>query len=134
MARPGMPPPTGLNGMPLPPGMLRPRMPMPPPGPYPGGPGRMLPPGMVPPPIRPHHHHPVRRRPESEYMDADEIETILRIQWKSLHNGPTYVEDYYFQACSRPTFTVLCRPDASAQYREHCAAHRAGAFSGSYHV
>ena len=40
----------------------------------------------------------MRRRPESEYMDADEIETILRIQWKSLHNGPAYVEDYYYQA------------------------------------
>ena len=43
----------------------------------------------------------IRRRPESEYMDADEIETILRIQWKSLHNGPAYIEDYYYQVGGR---------------------------------
>jgi DNA topoisomerase 2-associated protein PAT1 len=39
----------------------------------------------------------LRRRPESEYMSADEIESILRIQWRTLHNGPPYLEDYYYQ-------------------------------------
>lgn len=32
-------------------------------------------------------------------MDADEIDSILRIQWRSLHNGPSYVEDFYYQVC-----------------------------------
>ena len=34
---------------------------------------------------------------ESKYMGRDEIDSILRIQWRSLHNGPPYQEDYYFQ-------------------------------------
>lgn len=84
----GMRPPNphpGMNGHPGGPGLMRPHMPQPPQGPQP--------PMRTPPPAG-----PMRRRPESEYMDADEIETILRIQWKSLHNGPAYVEDYYYQA------------------------------------
>lgn len=40
----------------------------------------------------------MRQRFQSKYMDADEIDSILRIQWRSLHSGPPYVEDYYFQA------------------------------------
>ncbi len=32
----------------------------------------------------------------SKYMDWGEIDQILRIQWKSLHGGPPYVEDYYY--------------------------------------
>lgn len=50
----------------------------------------------------------IRRRPESEYMDADEIETILRIQWKSLHNGPAYIEDYYYQVGGRVLAAGIC--------------------------
>lgn len=30
-------------------------------------------------------------------MSTDEIEQILRIQWKSLHSGVPYHEDYYYQ-------------------------------------
>lgn len=37
-----------------------------------------------------------RRRMASKYMDADEIDSILRIQWKSLHSGSPYLEDYYY--------------------------------------
>ena len=33
----------------------------------------------------------------SKYMEPEEIDTILRIQWKSLHNGAPYQEDYYYQ-------------------------------------
>jgi len=29
-------------------------------------------------------------------MDPEEIDSILRIQWKSLHSGSPYVEDYYY--------------------------------------
>lgn len=32
----------------------------------------------------------------SQYMDAEEIDSILRIQWKSLHSGSPYAEDYYY--------------------------------------
>ncbi len=34
----------------------------------------------------------------SKYMDHEEIEGILRLQWKPLHMGAPYVEDYYYQA------------------------------------
>ena len=34
----------------------------------------------------------------SKHMDAEEIESILRIQWKSLHSGSPYQEDFYYQA------------------------------------
>lgn len=36
----------------------------------------------------------------SRYMDADEIDSILRLQWKSLHGSSPYQEDYYFQVLS----------------------------------
>lgn len=39
-----------------------------------------------------------RRMYGSKHMDADEIESILRIQWKSLHSGSPYQEDFYYQA------------------------------------
>ena len=44
-------------------------------------------------------HTPLQRRRlmGSKYMDAEEIESILRIQWKSLHSGAPYLEDYYYQ-------------------------------------
>ena len=32
----------------------------------------------------------------SQYMDPEEIDSILRIQWKSLHTASPYVEDYYY--------------------------------------
>lgn len=35
----------------------------------------------------------------SKHMAAEEIEQILRIQWKSLHSGSPYHEDYYYQVC-----------------------------------
>lgn len=44
------------------------------------------------------HHQPFRNRLAngSYYMDPEEIDSILRIQWKSLHSGSPYVEDYYY--------------------------------------
>lgn len=44
------------------------------------------------------HHQPFRNRlaTGSHYMDPEEIDSILRIQWKSLHSGSPYVEDYYY--------------------------------------
>ncbi|KAK9831530.1 hypothetical protein WJX81_006306 [Elliptochloris bilobata] len=39
-----------------------------------------------------------RRMYGSWHMDAEEIESILRIQWKSLHSGSPYQEDFYYQA------------------------------------
>jgi hypothetical protein len=60
--------------------------------------------------FRPHFHAPgTHFRPPtmqmgphfhwggSKHMDAEEIDSILRIQWKSLHNGSVYQEDYYYQ-------------------------------------
>lgn len=32
----------------------------------------------------------------SQWMDPDEIESILRIQWRSVHIGQPYLEDYYW--------------------------------------
>ncbi len=99
---PGFLPHPGMNGMgphlpPPPSGPMRP-WPMPP---MPAGLRPGMPPPM-PPPLPPQqqlnvHVNNLRRRPESEYMGADEIDSILRIQWKSLHNGPPYLEDYYYQ-------------------------------------
>ena len=49
-------------------------------------------------------------------MDADEIDSILRIQWRSLHNGPSYVEDFYYQVHGGAMLTPqgwsreCCRP------------------------
>ena len=31
-------------------------------------------------------------------MARDEIESILHMQWRPLHQGPAYIEDYYYQA------------------------------------
>ncbi|KAK9814288.1 hypothetical protein WJX72_003466 [[Myrmecia] bisecta] len=45
------------------------------------------------------HMMPGRRRVyHSKHMDAEEIDSILRIQWKSLHSGLPYIEDYYYMA------------------------------------
>ena len=101
---PGFLPHPGMNGFGPPPGGPRPWMPALPAGiQFAGGPqqpGTGPPP--VPPPMPPQQHanlNHMRRRPESEYMSADEIESILRIQWRTLHNGPPYLEDYYYQVC-----------------------------------
>lgn len=48
---------------------------------------------------------------ESKYMGRDEIDSILRIQWRSLHNGPPYQEDYYFQVRAPPAPVPLQRPN-----------------------
>ena len=44
------------------------------------------------------YNQPYRNRlaTGSYYMDPEEIDSILRIQWKSLHSGSPYVEDYYY--------------------------------------
>lgn len=40
----------------------------------------------------------VRRRLQgSQHMSPEEIESILRLQWKSLHGASPYHEDYYYQ-------------------------------------
>ena len=84
------------------PHLLQPQLPYPPHGRFPQPPLGM--PWAMGPQMRaPAPASAMRRRFESEYMDADEIETILRIQWKSVHNGPAYVEDYYFQVLMRGT-------------------------------
>ena len=41
---------------------------------------------------------PMRRGHSSRYMSKGEIESILYMQWKPLHLGAPYMEDYYFQA------------------------------------
>ena len=33
-------------------------------------------------------------------MSPEEIESILRLQWKSLQGHSPYHEDYYFQVCA----------------------------------
>ena len=50
----------------------------------------------------------------SKHMAAEEIEQILRIQWKSLHSGSPYHEDYYYQVGRRALFPVL-EPASKAQ-------------------
>lgn len=40
----------------------------------------------------------MRRRYASQCMGQDEIESILHMQWRPLHQGAPYVEDYYYQA------------------------------------
>ena len=51
----------------------------------------------------PDSHQPFRNRlaTGSHYMDPEEIDSILRIQWKSLHGGSPYVEDYYYRSVGR---------------------------------
>ena len=39
---------------------------------------------------------PRNRLQSSKMMEWAEIDQILRIQWKSLHGGPPYIEDYYY--------------------------------------
>ena len=39
-----------------------------------------------------------RRHQGSQCMAHDEIESILHMQWRPLHQGPPYIEDYYYQA------------------------------------
>eukprot|EP00850_Spirogloea_muscicola_P018943 SM000179S03415 [mRNA] locus=s179:199945:203415:- [translate_table: standard] len=41
------------------------------------------------------HGHPQMR---SEYMTADEVDNILRMQWAATHATDPYVDDYYHQA------------------------------------
>jgi len=94
-------------------------------GPYPGGrggppfPGRGAPygggrggPPFQGPPAHFHHpppHHPPpqqqplstvarRRLHGSSAMAPDEVDSILRAQWRAVHGGPPYVEDYLYQA------------------------------------
>lgn len=43
----------------------------------------------------------------SLYMDPEEIDSILRIQWKSLHSGSPYVEDYYYLVSQLGLYTLL---------------------------
>ena len=58
----------------------------------------------------------LRRRYHSRYMDHEEIEHILHMQWRPLHMGDPYLEDYYYQAsrgwCSlvQPPLLVLSSP------------------------
>eukprot|EP00887_Chlorella_sp_A99_P001420 scaffold8.g1420.t1 len=40
----------------------------------------------------------LRRRYGSAYMDHEDIEAILHMQWRPLHQGAPYQEDYYYQA------------------------------------
>jgi DNA topoisomerase 2-associated protein PAT1 len=39
-----------------------------------------------------------RRIHSSQYMDSEEIESILSMQWRSLYQGNPYIEDHYYQA------------------------------------
>ena len=41
---------------------------------------------------------PVRKKFSSRFMSRHEIESILHMQWKPLHLGAPYMEDYYYQA------------------------------------
>lgn len=123
---PGIPPPGPPSGrlpMALGPWATHPRGPMQPVlqggwqplipctvGPRPSGPHSMQPPSAR--PSQPRGPHAFDQQPmhpqvagnngrfhyESKYMSRNEIGTILRIQWRSLHTGPPYQEDYYFQA------------------------------------
>lgn len=53
-----------------------------------------------------------RRAYGSKHMSTDEIEQILRIQWKSLHSGVPYHEDYYYQVILNPC--SACAPSRAA--------------------
>lgn len=69
-------------------------------GPRPAAPfvGNLLPAGPRPPPPPPEDGSALSFRWHgSKFMLPEEIDTILRIQWKSLHNGSPYQEDYYYQ-------------------------------------
>ena len=47
----------------------------------------------------------------SLYMDPEEIDSILRIQWKSLHSGSPYVEDYYYLVSQLGLHTLFRCPN-----------------------
>ena len=64
------------------------------------------------------YNQPFRNRlaTGSYYMDPEEIDSILRIQWKSLHSGSPYVEDYYYLVSHiSHIFTVPCHFDLASQ-------------------
>ena len=44
----------------------------------------------------------------SQWMDPEEIESILRIQWRSVHIGQPYLEDYYWLVRVRGVMTWGC--------------------------
>ncbi len=71
-------------------------------GPY-GGRGHYMPPDS---------HQPFRNRlaTGSHYMDPEEINSILRIQWKSLHGGSPYVEDYYYLVSQQSRVFLVQEP------------------------
>ena len=45
----------------------------------------------------------------SQWMDPEEIESILRIQWRSVHIGQHYLEDYYWLVRVGGAMTGGCR-------------------------
>ncbi|EFN58497.1 expressed protein [Chlorella variabilis] len=105
---------------PGPPGMIPPHMRPGPPGPWAQRPPPDMPPPGQPQPQQRHPQHAtlaqrlralnladrheevrrpmLRRRYQSRYMDHEEIEHILAIQWRALHQTTPYLEDYYYQA------------------------------------
>jgi DNA topoisomerase 2-associated protein PAT1 len=125
---PGPPHPFGGRGLPrpplpgAPPGRGWPAAPPPGRG-WPPGPGRGPAPGRGFPGVRggfPGRGGPARPRVRgSAAMSGDEIEAILRIQWRSLHTGPPYVEDFYAQAVAeKATGGANARSFAPAALRE----------------
>ena len=52
----------------------------------------------------------IRLATGSYYMDPEEIDSILRIQWKSLHSGSPYVEDYYYLVSQLGVFSHSAVP------------------------
>ncbi|KAA6418002.1 MAG: hypothetical protein FRX49_12002 [Trebouxia sp. A1-2] len=93
-------------------------------GPY-GGRGHYMPPDS---------HQPFRNRlaTGSHYMDPEEIDSILRIQWKSLHGGSPYVEDYYYLAYLDKHKQRHSRLFAPNELRELAPTERTGSDSVSY--
>lgn len=68
----------------------------------------------------------------SQYMDAEEIDSILRIQWKSLHSGSPYAEDYYYLAYLDKHKRRHNQAFAPAELRELAPTERTGSDSVSY--
>ncbi|KAL0039498.1 hypothetical protein WJX79_010600 [Trebouxia sp. C0005] len=93
-------------------------------GPY-GGRGHYMPPDS---------HQPFRNRlaTGSHYMDPEEIDSILRIQWKCLHGGSPYVEDYYYLAYLDKHKQRHSRLFAPNELRELAPTERTGSDSVSY--
>ncbi|KAK9847108.1 hypothetical protein WJX84_012013 [Apatococcus fuscideae] len=69
-----------------------------PPRPQMGPMGMMGPRPDIFPPGLGYQQGPRNRLQSSKLMERAEIDQILRIQWKSLHGGPPYIEDYYYLA------------------------------------